>query len=393
MHIFNEAPKRLCHLPLVMDVFRRTGMAEVIDHAIGQDPRSHVSTSECVAVILSGVFVGAHSLWRLRERLEPFDMRTVMQDATFNLSSFPEERLAKALDDMYIANPDKLMTAIAVQTIESFSIDTSYLHFDTTSLSFYGAYEREDPFAGLADMEPPPRITYGHSKIKRPDLKQIMYGIMVSNDGGVPLLGKALDGNATDSIAAAEFFGKIRGLVEDPRTVCCVADSKGWCGRTLGTIQAEGLRLLSRLPRSRASHARVVQELHGPAQRVFLIPPKKATKSAQKKAYYEYVGCDIEEVFTYTCTDAEGVTSTHKLRVPARAVRFFSSALLHTKKKTRERTRITDRKKADKKISAWQYAAYACADDARAAAQRHITQTTWTSIDIAYTVESHEGDF
>ena len=85
-------PQRLGHLPLVMDVFRRCGLAEVIDHAIGQDQRSHVSTAECVGVILSGVFVGAHSLWRLRERLEPYDMATVMQDAHFDLARFPEER-------------------------------------------------------------------------------------------------------------------------------------------------------------------------------------------------------------------------------------------------------------------------------------------------------------
>ena len=33
---------------------------ETIDHAIGQHVLSDVSTGECVAVILAGVFVGAH---------------------------------------------------------------------------------------------------------------------------------------------------------------------------------------------------------------------------------------------------------------------------------------------------------------------------------------------
>lgn len=394
MHIFNEAPKRLCHLPLVTDVFRRTGMADVIDHAVGQDPRSLVSTSECVAVILSGVFVGAHSLWRLRERLEPFDMRTIMQDATFNLAHFPEERLAKALDDIYLANPDKLMTAISVQAIEAFSIDTTYLHFDTTSLSFYGAYESEDPFTGLEGVEPPPRITYGHSKIKRPDLKQIMYGMMVSNDGGVPLLGKALDGNASDSIAAAEFFGKIRGLVEDPHKVCCIADSKGWCGRTLATIQDEEMRLLSRLPRSRSTHKMLENTLHGPLQVTPCLLPgatKKSTIAMQD--VYEYIGCDIDETFSYRVTDDAGGTHTRRLCVPARAVRIFSRALLRTKTKTLGRTANKETRTAQKKIALWQYAAYACADDAHAAAQRYIAQTTWTTKDVSYTVTQHEGPF
>lgn len=395
MHIFNEAPKRLCHLPLVMDVFRRTGMADVIDHAIGQDPRSSVSTSECVGIILSGVFVGAHSLWRLRERLDPFDMHTIMQDATFDLVHFPEERLAKALDDIYLADPNKLMTAIAVQAIEAFSIDTSYLHFDTTSLSFYGAYEKEDPFTGLEGVEPPPRVTYGHSKIKRPDLKQIMYGMMVSNDGGVPLLGKALDGNASDSIAAAEFFGKIRGLVEDPKQVCCVADSKGWCGRTLDTIHSEGLRLLSRLPRSRSVHATIVNNVHGPVVSMCAATaPNGSRKSAAAlAAIYEYIGCDIDETFSYRFTDDAGVTHTRTLSIPARAVRVFSSALLHTKIKTLKRTAIRENRTAHKKIGLWQYAAYACEDDAHTSAQRHIASLSWATLDIAYTVSQHHGPF
>ena len=90
-----EIPQRLCHLPLMMDVLRRSRVLEVIDQAIGQHHLSVVSTGECVAVILAGVFVGAHSLWRIRERLAPYDLATVMQDPDFDLGRFTEERLAK----------------------------------------------------------------------------------------------------------------------------------------------------------------------------------------------------------------------------------------------------------------------------------------------------------
>jgi len=72
-----ETPQRLCHLPLVMDVLRRSRVLKVIDKAIVQHPLSPVSTGECVAVILAGVFVGAHSLWRIRERLAPYDVHSL----------------------------------------------------------------------------------------------------------------------------------------------------------------------------------------------------------------------------------------------------------------------------------------------------------------------------
>ena len=84
-----------------MDMLRRSRVLATIDHAIEQHRLSSVSTGECVAVILAWVFVGAHSLWRICERLAPYDMATIMQDPGFDLARFPEERLAKALDDLY----------------------------------------------------------------------------------------------------------------------------------------------------------------------------------------------------------------------------------------------------------------------------------------------------
>jgi hypothetical protein len=71
------------------------------------------------------------------------------------------------------------------------------------------------------------------------DLKQVMYGTLLTRDGGVPLFGQALDGNAGDNHSAAAFFQRIRSLVEDPRSVCCVADSKGWCSEVHTTYPNE----------------------------------------------------------------------------------------------------------------------------------------------------------
>ena len=223
MHPSIGTPLRLCHLPLIMDVLRRTGVLDVIDRAVVDDRRSKVSTSECVAVMLCSIFGGAHDLWRVRERLSRYDMRTVMQDRGFAISEFPEERLAKALDDLWTAHVDKLMTAIALQTIEAYDLDTDFLHFDTTSLSFYGAYEREDP-ESLGDGIPAaPRVVHGYSKNRRGDLKQIMYGSLLTADGGIPLAGRAMDGNRSDNEASAEFFAEgtsIKDIRKLTKSIC-----------------------------------------------------------------------------------------------------------------------------------------------------------------------------
>ena len=375
-------PQRLGHLPLVMDVLRRTGFLNVIDHAIKDDRRSKVSTSECAAVILCAVFVGEHGLWRLRERLGSYDMVTIMQDAGFDLSEFPEERLAKALDDLFAADLDRLMSAVALQAIDQFGIDTEFLQFDTTSLSFYGAYENEE-FGGMTNGITPPKIVRGHSKDRRPDLKQVVFGSVVSPDGGVPLWGKALDGNTADSTAAAEFFGHIRKLVKDPREVCCVADSKGWTAENLILVHDAGMRLLSRLPRNTVLHRTIIERPFRPTERI----ERPAKKKDAEPDYYEIEGFDEEEIITVT--DEDG--NCRDVSIPVRALRVFSSALLRRKEATLERTHGKELASAKRKIREWQQRAYACRTDAERALERARSQHGFTTLTIDGTIRRQDG--
>ena len=115
-----------------MDVIRRIRLLNVISTVVTDDPRSKVTTGDCLAVMLYAIYSGAHDLYGVRERLSRFDMATIMQDPDFSIDEFPEERLAKAMDDIWKAGPEKLMFAIASQVIAAFRLDTSYFHFDTT---------------------------------------------------------------------------------------------------------------------------------------------------------------------------------------------------------------------------------------------------------------------
>jgi transposase len=326
----------------------------------------------------------------MADRLGPYDMATIMRDRGFCLAEFTEERLAKALDDLFSAGLDRLMTGIALQVIEQFNIGTDFLHFDTTSLSFFGAHESEEFGSHTDGSGQPPRVTYGYSKDHRPDLKQIMFGSLVSRDGGVPLYGKALDGNRSDSESAAEFFQKVRSLVRDPREVCCVADSKGWCGSVLALVQHEGLRLLSRLPR----HHR----LHGEVLAMPAVPQRieRPTRPGQDDAdFYEVSGFDVEEslLVEQPATDPAAQPERKRLRFPARAVRVFSSALLRRKMATLERARISEAKEAQRQMATWQAVAYVCASDAERAAQRHVAEAGFTTLDVVAEVREVVGPF
>jgi transposase len=384
-------PLRLCHLPLIMDVLRRTGVLDVIDRAVVDDRRSKVSTSDCVAVMLCSIFGGAHDLWRVRERLGRYDMPTVMQDRGFSISEFPEERLAKALDDLWTAHVDKLMTAIALQAIEAYDLETGFLHFDTTSLSFYGAYEREDP-GSLGDGIPAaPRVVHGYSKNRRGDLKQILYGSLLTADGGIPLAGRAMDGNRSDNEASAEFFADVRKLVVDPREVCCVADSKGWCARTLTVVQSHGMRLLSRLPRNTVLHREHIAKAWEPTGSFEEPPAKKGAPPTS----VSYQGFDSEQTFTReVIADApEGKSVTETFTIPVRLLKIRSSDLLRTKVATALRERSRERQRAMKLVTRAQAMSYACQPDADMAAERLRHDHGLTVVDLVIRVERHEGPF
>jgi len=75
-------------------------------------------------------------------------MVTIMQDHGFDL--------AKALDDLHRFGLDRLMSGLALEAIRQHGLDTRFLHVDTTTLSFYSAYEREGLDAVSDGINPPP---------------------------------------------------------------------------------------------------------------------------------------------------------------------------------------------------------------------------------------------
>jgi len=398
MDITIGIPRRLGYLPLVVDVLRRTGIIEIIDRALPKDPRSKVSTSDCVAVFMCAIYSGHHDLWRMSDRLGQFDMATIMRNPSFDLSAFTEERLAKCLDHLWAKNPDMLMTSLAIQAISAFRINTDFLHFDTTSLLFFGSQDDGDIGSlhdGTQPFPAPPLITFGHSKDHRPDLLQIMFGTLVSSDGGVPLFGRALDGNASDSASAALFFQRIRSIVKHPKEVCCVADAKGWCGRVLQLVQHENLRLLSRLPRSHSLHKFLMDKPWKNPKRI----ARFTSGGKPMEDYYEIIGNDVEEILDYrpelptTSPDAKAKPDKIHIEVPSRAVRVFSSALLRRKQATLKRTTEREETQAKRCMAQWHAIPYACRADAENAAAIQQADSDFVTLDIIPVIRAVRGPF
>ena len=81
------------------------------------------------------------------------------------------------------------------------------MHFDTTSVSVYGDYLPDED-------EPCLRITHGHSKDKRPDLKQFVLS-MLCVGGNVPIVGQCEHGNASDKTLNNTLLSTISKRLKD----------------------------------------------------------------------------------------------------------------------------------------------------------------------------------
>jgi hypothetical protein len=110
-------------------------------------------------------------------------------------------------------------------------------------------------YADAAEEKPRPArntlaITFGHNKDHRPDLKQLLYILTLSHDGGVPVHFRAASGNVTDDQTH-----------RDTRQILCrlagrsdflyVADCKLATTENVTFIHGHGGRFVSTLPRTR----------------------------------------------------------------------------------------------------------------------------------------------
>lgn len=166
-----------------------------------------------------------------------FPWSSKVQAAKFN-----DARAERVLDDLWAVDPRKVFGAVAHQVILRYQPDRSQVHVDTTSKSFYRVYEHQpDPQV--------PRITYGHSKDRRPDLKQLLFGVGLGGDG-LLLLGEVSSGNRSDMTFNGHWIHHIREqLALTPEEfLLYVADSAVVTTENLGLLREYHMDILSRLP-------------------------------------------------------------------------------------------------------------------------------------------------
>jgi transposase len=150
---------------------------------------------------------------------------------------------------------------VAGAAVREFQVLLDELHNDSTTVTFHGAYvdaKEEQVVRGRRA----PAITWGHNKDHRPDLKQVLYILTVTEDGAVPVQFRVESGNTTDDQTHQATWDLICQL-SGRRDFLYVADSKLATRANMAYIHQRGGRFLTVLPRTRSEDEKFRQALAG----------------------------------------------------------------------------------------------------------------------------------
>lgn len=226
--------ERLDHLGIVAGVIKDLGIIEAIDARIPPDPREEITTGEAVAgMILNGLGFSSRPMTLTPQFFENKPLEILFRPQV-TCEHFNRFKLGRSLDQLFSYGCDLLFTQVAGQVVEKEGISLRYNCLDTTTFSLTGEYNSSSDEHAVV-------LTHGYSKDHRPDLKQAVLELMVSQDGGVPFGCKSWDGNTSDTevfLARSKELIKQFARSETPRYL--IADSK--------LYTEENAKNLARLP-------------------------------------------------------------------------------------------------------------------------------------------------
>jgi len=175
------------------------------------------------------------------------------------VSALNDDRSGRWLTRFFTSDPPAIALAATTHSVRQFQVALDELHNDSTTVTFCGAYseaEREREVHGRRT----PAITFGHNKDHRPDLKQLLYVLTLSHDGGVPVHFRVCSGNVVDDQTHRETWDLLCQLAGRPDFLY-IADCKLATAENMTHIHGHGGRFVTVLPRTRKEHGAFREQL------------------------------------------------------------------------------------------------------------------------------------
>lgn len=246
-------------LPIINQLIQKLQLKAVLDDFLpAEDGRNKLPTSNALLLLVRNILLSREPIYGIGGWAAAY-MPELLGLREDQLKSLNDDRVGRALDRLFDANLPQLAMAITKNVVSEFQLDLSELHNDSTTVRFYGDYEEfEQPV--LRRGKKTVAIRQGHSKDHRPDLKQLLYILTVSDDGGVPVYFTTDDGDKHDDQTHVATWDLLRQLTGRPDFLY-IADCKLASSENLAHIDREGGRFITILPKNRSEPRKMKQML------------------------------------------------------------------------------------------------------------------------------------
>jgi len=250
---------RIGPLPILNRLLERMRLQEFLArHLPPEDRRTKLDTPRVVLLLLRNLLVSREPVYGVAEWARNYSPESFGMTSA-DLEFLNDDRVGRCLDRVFQMLETNVIMDVVAHVVREFGVGLDELHNDSTTVSFYGQYpgaSLEQKFGGLLA----PAITWGHSKDHRPDLKQLLYILTVSEDGGVPVYFQAASGNTVDDQTHQTTWKLMAELVGRPDFIY-VADCKLATTENMNDIARQGGRFVTVLPATRKEDTEFRQRL------------------------------------------------------------------------------------------------------------------------------------
>ena len=236
-------------LPLINQILERMRLETFLEEHLATDgPRMKIPTRRGLLLLVRNILLSREPIYGLGEWAQRHAPELIGISAR-QLAYLNDDRIGRCLDRLFEGMTSSLIMNVVRHIVQEFDLQLDELHNDSTTVTFHGTYDGASE-AGLRRGLPTLGITWGHNKDHRPNLKQLLYILTVTDDGGVPVYFTLASGNTADDQTHIETWELMRQLVGSADFLY-VADCKLASSENLRTIDSRGGRFITVLPRTR----------------------------------------------------------------------------------------------------------------------------------------------
>ena len=236
-------------LPILNRVLKRLRLEEFLQEYLPpEDRRVKVPAAKALLVLVRNLLVSREPLYGIGAWAAGYapDLLGLRPQ---QLEGLHDDGVGRALNGLFRSDEAGFVLAVVRHVVREFAVTLGQLHNDSTTITFHGNYANaaeEGTRGGRSTLA----ITWGHNKDHRPDLKQLLYILTLSDDGGVPVHFRTQSGNTVDDQTHQETWELLCELA-GRRDFLYVADSKLATAENMAYLHQRGGRFITVLPQTR----------------------------------------------------------------------------------------------------------------------------------------------